>query len=113
MIECRGRNGWFRLHRANVDVYETTDLASVSLESRGQWRNVPPIYFYGPKAEVEALLLDLLEKVRAIGGPSFYCDDCARELDFPHPLKHRVWGICPVCNEGERFVNQNLGETGK
>jgi len=113
MIECRGRNGWFKLQRANVDVYETMDRAAVSLESKGRWHDVPPIYFYGPKAEVEALLLDLLQKVRVIGGPSFYCDDCAHERDLPHPLKHRVWGICPVCNEGERFINQNLGEPEK
>ncbi len=113
MIDCRGRNGWFRLNRASVEVYETMDRAAVSLESKSRWHDVPPIYFYGPKAEVEALLLDLLEKARALGGPSFYCDDCAREHDLRYPLNHRVWGICPVCNEGERFVNQNLGEPGK
>jgi hypothetical protein len=113
MIECRGRNGWFKLHRASADLYQTTDLASVSLESRGQWRNVAPIYFQGPKAEIEALLMKLLEQVRAVGGPSFYCDDCARERDLSHPLKHRIWGVCPICSEGERFINHNLGEPGK
>jgi len=113
MIECRGRNGWFKLHLANVEVYKTQDLASVALASKSSYQNVAPIYFQGPKAEVEALLLDLLQKVRVIGGPSFYCDDCAHERDLPHPLKHRVWGICPVCNEGERFINQNLGEPEK
>jgi hypothetical protein len=66
MIECRGRNGWFRLHQASAVAYKTQDLASVALASRSTYRNVAPIYFQGPKAEVEALLLDLLEQVRAI-----------------------------------------------
>jgi hypothetical protein len=65
MIECRGRNGWFRLHQASAVVYKTQDLASVALASKSNYRNVAPIYFQGPKAEVEALLLDLLEQVRA------------------------------------------------
>jgi hypothetical protein len=66
MIECRGRNGWFRLHQASAEAYQTQDLASVALASRSTYRNVAPIYFQGPKAEVEALLLDLLEQVRAM-----------------------------------------------
>jgi hypothetical protein len=66
MIECRGRNGWFKLHHASAVAYKTQDLASVALTSRSNYRNVAPIYFQGPKAEVEALLLDLLEQVRAI-----------------------------------------------
>lgn len=113
MIECRGRNGWFKLHRAHVDVYETMDRAAVALESKGKWHDVPPIYFYGPKAEIEVLLQDLLEKLRAVGGPSIYCDDCAHEHDWPHPLNHRVYGTCPLCNEGERMLNQNLGDSFK
>jgi hypothetical protein len=66
MIECRGRNGWFRLHQASVVTYKTQDLASVALASRSNYRNVAPIYFQGPKAEVEALLLDLLKQVRKV-----------------------------------------------
>jgi hypothetical protein len=36
-----------------------------------------------------------------------YCDDCAQENNWPR-LPHRVYGICPVCQEGERFCNENL-----
>jgi hypothetical protein len=109
MIECRGRNGWFQLHEATAFVSGNAH-ASISLQSKKPYVDMPPIYFAGPKAEVEALLLELLGKVRAVGGPSFYCDDCALERDLPHPRNHRVWGICPVCNEGEWFINQNLGD---
>jgi hypothetical protein len=66
MIECRGRNGWFKLHHASAVAYKTQDLVSVALASKSNYRNVAPIYFQGPKAEVEALLLDLLEQVRAM-----------------------------------------------
>jgi len=112
MIECRGRNGWFKLHEATAFVSGNAH-ASISLQSKKPYVDMPPIYFAGPRAEVEALLLDLLEKVRAIGGPSLYCDDCAHESDLAHPLNHRVWGICPLCNEGERMLNQNLGDLEK
>ncbi len=40
--------------------------------------------------------------------PHLYCDDCAQENSWPHPLNHRVWGVCPSCKVGERFLNQNL-----
>jgi hypothetical protein len=65
MIECRGRNGWFNLHHASVENYKTQDLTSVALASKKGYRNLAPIYFQGPRAEVEALLRDLLEKVRS------------------------------------------------
>ncbi len=65
MIECRGRNGWFNLKEAQV-YRGAGEVAQVGLLSRQNFQNVPPIFFSGPKAEVEALLLDLLEKVRAI-----------------------------------------------
>jgi hypothetical protein len=38
--------------------------------------------------------------------PKPYCDDCADERNLPFPLNHRVYGICPFCGEGERFVNE-------
>ncbi len=66
MIECRGRNGWFNLKETQVYESGGGHIAQVGLVSRQNFRNVPPIFFSGPKAEVEALLLDLLEKVRAI-----------------------------------------------
>ncbi|MEW6657212.1 MAG: hypothetical protein AB1424_01000 [Thermodesulfobacteriota bacterium] len=112
MIECRGRNGWFQLHEATAFVSSDAH-ASISLQSKKPYVDMPPIYFAGPKAEVEALLQDLLDKVRAIGGSSLYCDDCAYEKDWPHPLNHRVWGTCPICKEGDRFLNQNLGDPEK
>ncbi|MDD5643011.1 MAG: hypothetical protein PHX53_15280 [Syntrophales bacterium] len=64
MIECRGRNGWFMLHEATASVSSNAH-ASISLQSKKQYHDMPPIYFAGPRAEIEALLLDLLEKVRA------------------------------------------------
>jgi len=36
---------------------------------------------------------------------SRYCDDCAEERGWPHPLVKRTYGICPLCNEGERDLN--------
>jgi hypothetical protein len=65
MIECRGRNGWFNLHEATAFV-SSSDHASISLQSKKPYVDMPPIYFAGPKAEVQALLQDLLEKVRAM-----------------------------------------------
>jgi hypothetical protein len=63
MIECRGRNGWFNLKETTVYL-NSGGVAQVGFVSRQNFRNVPPIFFSGPKAEVEALLLDLLAKVR-------------------------------------------------
>jgi len=65
MIECRGRNGWFKLYEATAFV-SGDEHASISLQSKQAYSDMPPIYFAGPRSEVEALLLDLLEKVRAI-----------------------------------------------
>jgi hypothetical protein len=36
---------------------------------------------------------------------SQYCDECADEKGWPHPLTKRAYGICPLCNEGERELN--------
>jgi hypothetical protein len=71
MIECRGRNGWFRLMKANVEHFHQNHekfahRVAISLSSKNSFRNVAPIYFSGTKAEIEALLSDLLEKVSAI-----------------------------------------------
>jgi len=65
MIECRGRNGWFNLKEAQVD-QGSGGVAQVGLRSRQNFRNVPPIFFSGPRAEIEVLLSDLLEKVRSL-----------------------------------------------
>jgi len=36
---------------------------------------------------------------------ALYCDDCAQERGWPYPLNKRTYGICPLCNEGERELN--------
>ena len=41
-------------------------------------------------------------------GNYLYCDACAEEKGWPINLPSRVYGICPLCNEGERFLNENL-----
>jgi len=64
MIECRGRNGWFNFKEPIVE--SAGGDARIGFISRQGYRNVPPIYFSGPKGEMEALLLDLLGKVRAL-----------------------------------------------
>lgn len=60
MIECRGRNGWFKLYDASAYVCRD-GTASVSLVSKQPYRDMPPIYFSGPKEEILALL-DQLRK---------------------------------------------------
>jgi len=62
MIECRGRNGWFNLHEARATVFSNMQ-ASVSLVSAKPYRDMPPIYFSGPKADVLALLNELKAQV--------------------------------------------------
>ncbi len=83
------------------------DLSDFAVFNYGNILNIQPIL------TIRDGKLDLLEKVRAIGGSSLYCDDCAQEKDWPHPLNHRVWGTCPLCNEGERFLNQKLSDPEK
>ena len=60
MIECRGRNGWFRLHEASASVYQD-GRAAVRVVSKQGYRDMPPIYLEGPKEEILALL-DQLRK---------------------------------------------------
>jgi hypothetical protein len=62
MIECRGRNGWFRF-----GAFRLLDLGngSINLEilsSKAPW-NVGPICFQGPKAEVLDLFAALQKHI--------------------------------------------------
>jgi hypothetical protein len=61
MIECRGRNGWFRFHRYVV-LQNTTDGVGISLFSRVP-SSFPPIYIEGPKEDLANLLRDVLREV--------------------------------------------------
>jgi hypothetical protein len=63
MIECRGRNKWFNLHKATAWV--TGQRAMVSLESKRQYGDMPPVYFAGPIDEVLEVLDQLREQVLA------------------------------------------------
>jgi hypothetical protein len=63
MIECRGRNKWFNLSEAYTSTL-SNGTVSVSMRSKTQFMDMPPIYFSGPKIEMVALLEGLLEKVR-------------------------------------------------
>ena len=57
MIECRGRNKWFKLHKATGWAGTMPGaLAHVSLESKKPYGDMPPIYFAGPPLEMLALL---------------------------------------------------------
>jgi hypothetical protein len=58
MIDCRGRNNWFKLHKASANVYG--NRAAVRMESKRGYMDVPPIYFSGPINEV----LEVLDKLR-------------------------------------------------
>jgi hypothetical protein len=57
MIECRGRNGWFVLHEANIRVSDGE--ARISISSKNPYRDVAPIYLAGPTSEMKSLLADL------------------------------------------------------
>ena len=62
MIECRGRNGWFSLHEAIA--YKIHDgQVAVQMQSKSPYRDMPPIYFAGPREEVLALLNELKAQV--------------------------------------------------
>jgi hypothetical protein len=62
MIECRGRNGWFLLHEANVWVSDGE--ARISISSKNPYRDVAPIYLAGPTSEIKRLLADLQAYLR-------------------------------------------------
>ncbi|MBM4286471.1 MAG: hypothetical protein FJ128_14685 [Deltaproteobacteria bacterium] len=68
MIECRGRNGWFRYsrHRVRVepDAYTGSIVARVAIFSKREATNVAPIFLEGPKDEVRDLLKQLLAEVK-------------------------------------------------
>lgn len=64
MIECRGRNGWFNFHEANVSVY-LDGTAAIRIMSKNPYRNMPPIYLAGPVNEIKGMLMGLLRELRA------------------------------------------------
>jgi len=64
MIECRGRNGWFKLAVADVTVFRDR-TAAISLASKRPCRDVPPIYLSGPVEEMQLLLDDLQAQLNA------------------------------------------------
>jgi len=61
MIECRGRNGWFRYDSHQVLNGQETTCVSIYSSRRGEF---PPIYLQGPKAEVLELLDQLRKEVK-------------------------------------------------
>ncbi len=63
MIQCRGRNGWFKLHEAEGYIFGPD--AAVFIRSKSPYRDMPPIYFSGPVDEVVALLDDLKSQILA------------------------------------------------
>ena len=69
MIDCRGRNGWFKLHEAvvfpflNNTVPPEKGTVAIEILSKKQYRDMPPIYLQGPKDEITALLKKLLTEV--------------------------------------------------
>lgn len=64
MIDCRGRNKWFKLHEASASVHAGN--AAVSMSSKKSYMDMPPIYFSGPIDEVVALLDDLKSQILAV-----------------------------------------------
>ncbi|MGB9578188.1 MAG: hypothetical protein ACPL3S_02835 [Halothiobacillaceae bacterium] len=58
MIECRGKNGWFNLAKADVTVFQD-GTAAISISSQQPYRDMPPIYLSGPIEEMQALVDDL------------------------------------------------------
>ncbi len=68
-ISIKGKNGWITFHEAIAEEHDSFSGRVALLQlfsSRRPWQNLAPVCIEGPKDEVEALLLDLLEKVRAI-----------------------------------------------
>jgi hypothetical protein len=68
-ISIKGKNGWFNFKEALIEMVDclgNQDLLLQVFSARKPWRNLAPVCIQGPKEEVEALLLDLLEKVRAL-----------------------------------------------
>jgi len=62
-IECRGRNGWFKLAVAEVTVFRD-GTAAISMVSKRSF-SMPPIYLSGPVEEMQALLDDLRAQLQA------------------------------------------------
>jgi hypothetical protein len=68
-ISLKGKNGWITFEEGVAEESDCLGKKVVLLQlfSRVKpWRNLAPVCIEGPKTEVEVLLLDLLEKVRAI-----------------------------------------------
>ena len=64
-IDCRGRNGYFKL--ANIEVHNYTqdsgDAVWIHISSKAGYRDAAPIMFQGSHADIENLLLYLLKQV--------------------------------------------------
>jgi len=60
-ISCKGRNGWFNYGENHVG--GSKSHAMVQIFSRRPTSNMAPVVIEGPKAEVKALLQELLKKV--------------------------------------------------
>jgi hypothetical protein len=68
-VDIKGKNGWFSFKEAQVeeiDCLGRRDILIQLFSHRKPYSNLAPACIQGQKSEVEALLLDLLEKVRAI-----------------------------------------------
>ncbi len=68
-ISIKGKNGWVSFNEGDAEEHDCLGKKVILLQlfSRVRpWRNLAPVCIEGPKTEVETLLLDLLEKVRAI-----------------------------------------------
>ncbi len=63
MIDCRGRNKWFKLHEASASLHGGE--ASVRMSSKKPYMDMPPIYFSGPVDEVLSLLDNLKNQILA------------------------------------------------
>jgi hypothetical protein len=66
MIDCRGRNGWFKKGGSGAGYHPITGKAWVGLFSKRQVA-VPPIYLEGPPEEMAGLLRKLADQVELIG----------------------------------------------
>ncbi len=68
-ISLKGKNGWITFKEAGAEEHEALwgKVVLLQLFSRVKpWRNLAPVCIEGPRAEVESLLVGLLDQVRAL-----------------------------------------------
>ena len=63
MIDCRGRNGWFKFNRNNVIGNTWNDNKEINFYSK-RAAYTPPIIFMGKKKELINLFEDILNKLK-------------------------------------------------